>query len=105
MNKGKTLIVGTPDDLQNKANGQSTLRIELKVLEQKIISAARRNSYAKTVNEYKADNSLQIAVDDVTAATPEIVRDLVQAGADVLSVNLLRPTLEEAYLRLIQRNS
>ena len=105
MDKGKTLIVGTPEELRNKANGQSTVRIELKVLEQKIINAATRNSYAKTVNENKDDNSIQIAVDDVRAATPEIVRDLVQASADVLSVNVLRPSLEEAYLRLIQENS
>ena len=36
------------------------------------------------------------------AATPEIVRSIVEAEGQILSVNVLRPSLEEAYLKLIK---
>jgi len=47
------------------------------------------------------DRTLSIAVDDVEHATPGIVRALVQAGADVVSVVADEAPLEEVYLRLL----
>jgi len=43
-----------------------------------------------------------IAVDDLSETTPEIVGRVVRAGGMVLSVNTLRPSLEEAYLKLVR---
>ncbi len=42
-----------------------------------------------------------LSVDDARRAIPEIVRALVGAGADVLSVGETRHTLEDVYLQLI----
>jgi ABC-2 type transport system ATP-binding protein len=51
------------------------------------------------------DHSLSIAVTDADAATPAIVRALVQAGADIVSVIADEAPLEEVYLRLMERNA
>ncbi|HXD16884.1 MAG TPA: ABC transporter ATP-binding protein [Vicinamibacterales bacterium] len=47
------------------------------------------------------DRTLSIAVSDVERATPGIVRALVEAGADVVSVVADEAPLEEVYLRLL----
>jgi ABC-2 type transport system ATP-binding protein len=49
-----------------------------------------------------ADRSLSIGVDDVTRRAPAIVRTLVHAGADVISVAAEEPPLEDVYLRLLE---
>jgi ABC-2 type transport system ATP-binding protein len=51
------------------------------------------------------DRALSIGVDDVTARAPEIVRALVQAGADVVSVVADEPPLEDVYLRLLEEET
>jgi hypothetical protein len=43
-----------------------------------------------------------ISVEDARSATPKIVRAIVEAEGQILSVNVLRPSLEEAYLKLIK---
>ena len=48
------------------------------------------------------DRTLSIAVTDVEHAAPGIVRALVQAGADVVSVVADVAPLEEVYLRLLE---
>ena len=47
------------------------------------------------------DQTLSIAVEDEDSATPIIVRRLVEAGADILSVVRERARLEDVYLRLV----
>jgi hypothetical protein len=42
-----------------------------------------------------------ISLSDVEEATPLVVRSVVQAGGMILSVNVVEPSLEEAYLKLV----
>jgi ABC-2 type transport system ATP-binding protein len=46
-------------------------------------------------------HTLSIGVTDHESAVPVIVRRLVEAGADVLTVTAERPSLEDVYLRLL----
>lgn len=102
INKGKSVIVGTPDELRDRIADQPALQVTLKKLNQKIIEAVKE---LKQIREVDVDNSasqLVITLDDVKSATPEVVRSIVYAGGMVLSVNVLRPSLEEAYLKLVK---
>jgi ABC-2 type transport system ATP-binding protein len=47
-------------------------------------------------------NVLTFTLDDLDAMTPELVGELVSAGARVLAVEPVEASLEEAYLQLIQ---
>ena len=102
INRGKSVIVGTPDELRDRIAGQPALQVTLKKLNQKIIEAVREIKQVREVNVDKSASGLIIALDDVKSATPEVVRSVVYAGGMVLSVNVLRPSLEEAYLKLVK---
>jgi ABC-2 type transport system ATP-binding protein len=49
-------------------------------------------------------NTMSIAVDSAERDTPPLVRALVQAGADVVSVSAEEQPLEDVYLRLLEEN-
>ncbi len=102
IKRGKSVIVGTPDELRDKIAGQSLLQITLSKLNQKIIEAVRKLKQVSEVSINDSSTGLLITVDDVKSATPEIVRNIVHADGMVLSVNILRPSLEEAYLELVK---
>ncbi len=102
INRGKSVIVGSPDELRDKIAGQPVLQVTVKKLNREIIEAVKN---LKQVKELDVDNStsrMRITLDDVRSTTPEVVRNIVYAGGKVLSVNALRPSLEEAYLKLVK---
>ena len=102
INRGKSVIVGTPDEIRDRIASQHALQVTLKKLNQKIIEAVRETKQVREVNVDNSASRLIITLDDVKSATPEVVRSVVYAGGMVLSVNVLRPSLEEAYLKLVK---
>jgi ABC-2 type transport system ATP-binding protein len=102
INKGKSVIVGSPDELRDSIAGQPVLQIALEKLNQKIIEAVKDLKQVKEVDVFDSASKLTITLDDIKSATPEVVRSIVHAGGMVLSVNALRPSLEEAYLKLVK---
>jgi len=102
INRGKNIILGTPDELRNRIGGQPKVHINLRKLDSKMVEVTKRQSHVKQVNADKAESTLTITLDDVNSGTPEVVKSIVDAGGLILSVNVLRPSLEEAYLKLIK---
>ena len=102
INRGKSIIVGTPDELRDKIAGQPTLEVTLKKLNQKIVESVRGLNNVLEVNVDDSASRLMVTLDDVQSATPDVVKSIVNAGGMVLSVNTLRPSLEEAYLKLVK---
>ncbi len=102
INKGKSVIVGTPDELRDRMNGQLRVQITLKKLNPKIIEATKKVNSVRRVEVDKINSRLLITVDDLESATPEVVKSIVDSRGLVLSVNILRPSLEEVYLKLIK---
>jgi ABC-2 type transport system ATP-binding protein len=102
INRGKSVIVGTPDELRERINGEPTVQITLKKLNPQIIEAATKVSRVRQVNADKSASILTIILDDAQSGTPEVVKKIVDADGLVLSVSILRPSLEEAYLKLIR---
>jgi ABC-2 type transport system ATP-binding protein len=47
------------------------------------------------------DNKLVVGLDDPEADNPALVRQLVEAGANIQFVGELRHSLEDVYLRLL----
>jgi ABC-2 type transport system ATP-binding protein len=50
------------------------------------------------------DNKLLVNIENPETQNPEIIRTLVEAGADVQFVGELRHSLEDVYLQLIKEN-
>jgi ABC-2 type transport system ATP-binding protein len=102
INRGKSVIIGTPDELRERITSKPTVQITLKKLNPELIEAAKKVNQIRGVHADKSASSLTITLDDAQSGTPEVVRKIVEAKGLVLSVNILRPSLEEAYLKLIK---
>jgi ABC-2 type transport system ATP-binding protein len=102
INRGKSVIVRTPDELRDRIAGQPTLQVTLAKLDQKVIEVVKELDFVRVVNVDESTSRLIITLDDVQSTTPDVVRSIVYAGGMILSVNVLRPSLEEAYLRLVR---
>ncbi len=104
IDRGRYVAMGTPEELQSRIAGKPILRVELKKLDQAIINAVKEVEQVGEISADHATGTLSITL-DLAEATPEIVRRIVQAGGMVLAVNTLRPSLEEAYLKLIREGA
>ncbi|XHH10417.1 MAG: ABC transporter ATP-binding protein [Candidatus Bathyarchaeia archaeon] len=102
MNKGRCLLIGTPDGLREKMTTRPVIQIDLTQVTSKILQAVKANHNVKDVNTKPEEASLLIGVENPRTATPEIVRAIVEANGQILGVNTFRASLEEAYLKLIK---
>lgn len=102
IKQGKSIIVGTPEELQDKIAGEPVLQVRLKQVTLPILNTVRELKQVKDVQVDKSNTKLQITLDDVETTTPKVVRSIVYAEGRVRSVRVLRPSLEEAYLKLVQ---
>ncbi len=100
VNRGSQLVVGSPDELRANMAGKAKLEIRLANPSGALLEEA---SKVHGVRGATAENGkMIIESDDLNAATPLVVKALVDSGARVLSVSSFLPSLEEAYLKLIK---
>ena len=102
INKGKNIIVGTPDELRDRIAGNPKIEIRLKKLSPAIVEAAKSVTRVKHVDADNSTSTITVTLDDVQSGTPQVVKNVVEANGLILSVNVVRPSLEEAYLKLIK---
>jgi len=105
INRGRSVIVGSPDELRDKIAGEPVIKIALVRVDERIIDAVKGLEHVKQVAFDDSAATLAVTVDYAKSATPEIVRSIVHADGKILSVNVQRPSLEDAYLRLVKGES
>ena len=99
--KSRLLVMDTPARLRSQVFGRKVV-FHLRQADESMAAMLQRLTF---ISEAKAvDNKLLVTLDDPEAHNPEIVRLLVGAGADVQFVGELRHSLEDVYLRLMERN-
>jgi ABC-2 type transport system ATP-binding protein len=104
IRKGATLATGSMEDLRRKLHGAPELEIQLEEVNDGLLKATAKLEGVKSVYE-RARCTLIYNLDDPENRTPDVVKSLIQAGGRVRSVNILRPTLEDAYLELTKERS
>jgi ABC-2 type transport system ATP-binding protein len=104
IRKGATLATGSIEDLRRKLHGAPELEIKLDEVNDGLLKATTKLEGVKSVYE-RTRCTLIYNLDDPEAQTPDVVKSLIQAGGRVRSVNILRPTLEDAYLELTKERS
>jgi len=102
INKGTSVIVGTPDGLRNKISGTPTVEVTLETVNSKLVEAVKNVSEVKQVTIDEESCTLTATMQNIQLVTPKIVKSLVEAGGLILGVKVIRPSLEEAYLKLIK---
>lgn len=102
IRRGRSVIVGTPDELRDRIAGQPVLEVVLKEVNRSIIDAVKKLEQVGAVRFDEAKSSLMITLNDAESATPEVVKGIVGVDGKVLSVNVVRPSLEDVYLKLMK---
>jgi len=102
INKGKSIVTGTIEELTSRVQTHPIVQVVLAKLDQRIVDSVKESDYVREVAADTAQGTLTITVDDYESSTPTIVKRIVAADGRILSVNRLRPSLEEAYLRLVK---
>jgi len=99
INEGGMVTMGTTDELRSQIAGTPILRVRLGEVSETVVDAVRS---LEGVEEVVVDGTtLSISVNDADRVTPYIVRGVVMAGGMVQSVEVLEPSLEEIYLKLV----
>jgi ABC-2 type transport system ATP-binding protein len=97
--KSRLRVVDSPSGLRKQLYGRQVVFHLAETAEnhQPVVAELPFIKQAKAV-----DNKLVIALDDPEGHNPEIIRLLVQAGANIQFVGELRHSLEDVYLELIK---
>jgi ABC-2 type transport system ATP-binding protein len=97
--RGKLVAAGTPDELRDTVSraGHATA-IQLALVTDAVAAAARRAGGAGVT---VSGNTITIGTDKPERDNPGLVKAIVAAGGEVQYVSAIVPTLEEAYLRLL----
>jgi hypothetical protein len=96
------VVIGSPDQLREKMGGCPEVNVVLWEVTKKIVDAVEGLKETRGMVVNLDGNSLTVQVDDVRFSTPNLVDKIVSVGGKVLSVNVVRPSLEEAYLKLVR---
>jgi ABC-2 type transport system ATP-binding protein len=97
--KTRVLVVDTPARLRSQLFGRKVV-FHLRSLDPDLVSRVRGLPF---VTETRAvDDKLLVTLDDPEAHNPQIVRLLVEAGADIQFVGELRHSLEDVYMQLVK---
>jgi ABC-2 type transport system ATP-binding protein len=94
--------VGRPEDLREQLFTKALLVRTLAPLS----DPAALFALVPAVETWHADGpgSYVLAVSDTTVAAPAVTRELVAAGADVLSIGETQHSLEDVYLKLVDKD-
>jgi ABC-2 type transport system ATP-binding protein len=102
INKGKSIVAGTTEELRRKIAGPPKLEVGLINVTEMIVRAAEASEHVRAVEVNGANTKLMIDVDDPDGSIPCVVKRIVDVGGLVRSVQLVEPSLEEAYLKLVK---
>jgi ABC-2 type transport system ATP-binding protein len=97
--KTHLLVVDTPANLRNSVFGRKVV-FHLRSADEKMADGLRRLPFVREVS--RVENKLVVGLDDPEAQNPDLIRELVRAGADVMFVGELRHSLEDVYLQLVK---
>lgn len=100
--KGRLLALDTPTNLRRKLFGRAVV-FHLAANKPAFASALRQKDFVHDVES--VDSKLVVRLDDPESQNPELVRTLVDKGAEVQFVGEMRQSLEDVYLQLIENES
>lgn len=98
--EGRLIALATPDDLRRLAMGGDVLDVETTSLFDGEL--LKDLPVVRDVRQL-GPRRLRITVDDVGAATPDVVAAVEQHGGEVASAREERPSFDEVFSRLVER--
>ena len=99
MVKSSLLALDTPTALRRKLFGRSVV-FHLREGGQVFAQALEGFDFVQSLQQ--VENKILVNLDDPEAHNPQLIRALVEAGADIQFVGELRRRLEDVYLQLVK---
>ncbi len=103
INRGKLLIIDTPDRVRNAAKDFDVLEVIVEGLDERVFPKIRL--ITGVLGLFLSDNNLRIMVRDHEVVFPEILETIKASGGLVRSVNVTIPSLEEAFIHLTREDT
>ena len=94
----RLVAVGTPAELRSSASSQPVTAIQLAMVTEAVVAAAREATGADVT---VAGNTITVPLGKPERDNPDLVKAIVAAGGEVQFVTEVVPTLEAAYLSLL----
>ena len=94
----RLVAVGTPAELRSAASSQPATAIQLAMVTEAVVAAAREATGADAT---VAGNTITVPLGKPERDNPDLVKAIVAAGGEVQFVTEIVPTLEAAYLSLL----
>jgi len=104
IRKGQILTIGTPAEISSKFSGPPTIRLLLKSVENGIQQLISKIEGVISIEKHPVKRDLFIKIENHEEQTPEIVRRVVEADGEILEIEPIHASLEEAYLKLIEED-
>jgi len=102
IDNGRIIAEGTPDDLKRKHAVEDVITIDTAVKSNSVISVLKGFSTDNRVAE--SENGYKIYSQNGDKVLADVVRSLDRAGHKVIRIEMARPTLEDVFFRLTERN-
>ncbi len=102
IDNGKMIAEGTPDELKRKHAVEDVITVETAVKNDSVLSVLKGFSIDGRVAESETGYKIYSSNGDRVLA--DVVRSLDQAGHKVMRIEMARPTLEDVFFRLTERN-
>jgi ABC-2 type transport system ATP-binding protein len=99
IDKGRCLTISSPGALMLQSTSAPTIKIRLVEVSDRLIEAIRK---IKQVTGVHSEGDEIVVVLEDASATPTLVKNIVNSGGIVLSVQPVESTLEDAYLKLVE---
>lgn len=98
--KSRLLVVDTPAKLRTSTFGKKVV-FHLAKTEDSMVTTIRNFGFVRDAKI--VENKILVTLDDPERQNPEIIRELVNSGAEIQFVGELRHSLEEVYLQLVKQ--
>ena len=102
IRKGKILTIGTPAEISNEFSGPPTIRLLLKAFDKDFQQIIENVKGVISIEKHSVRDDLYIKLENHQDQTPEIVKKIVEANGEILEIEPIHASLEEAYLKLIK---
>ena len=102
IDNGRMIAEGTPDELKRKHAVEDVITVETAAKSERVLSVVKGFGIDGKVMESEAGYRIYSRNGDRILA--DVVRSLDQVGHKVMRIEMARPTLEDVFFRLTQRN-
>ncbi len=100
--KTRLITVDSPAALRTQLFGRKVV-FHLAKLDAKWVALVKKLPFVKEATQ--VENRLVVSLDDPEGQNPQVIRELVEAGAQIQFVGELRHSLEDVYLQMIHEDS